>query len=367
MDRPVFEAMLKTALEEALKEDMKELEKVPAVPESRRHQKRMKKMLEDPWGYERCTKTTQDNVRRFRPARWAAAIAVIALLTGTAAGYALRGGEFFRDMFDTSPWAAHFGAAANTEQLLEMGGESIGAVVEDENVRFEIVDVVSDGQFAMVSVHMSLLDHSVRRALEKKFPDFEHVDICPLDAEADALTGMGFGFSTRGWLEQERPVDGEYQLVFSIEDSALAEGGAYQIQLQDLGLYSESGYETYVSGTWVLEVELHPGEVQEYKPDVTCQIAGADWTLEELAVSPLAVTMKFQAQEETDIFGTGIYKSLDISLKLENGRVLGKEAFVCNVGSSREHLEVLLESQMPMDVEQIVSVSVSGEEIFLDK
>ena len=51
MDGPIFDAMLKTALEEALREDMKDLDSLPPVRQSRRQRKRMRKLLADPFGY----------------------------------------------------------------------------------------------------------------------------------------------------------------------------------------------------------------------------------------------------------------------------------------------------------------------------
>ena len=48
MDGPVFDAMLKTALEEALRLDAEEMrEKTPQL--SSQHRRRMRRMLENPW------------------------------------------------------------------------------------------------------------------------------------------------------------------------------------------------------------------------------------------------------------------------------------------------------------------------------
>lgn len=49
-------------------------------------------------------------------------------------------------MFEDSPWAAEYGEAANTQQLLEMGGSNLGTVVEDDQVRVELLDAVSTGR-----------------------------------------------------------------------------------------------------------------------------------------------------------------------------------------------------------------------------
>ena len=128
MDGPIFDAMLKTALEEALREDMKDLDSLPPVRQSRRQRKRMRKLLADPFGYERRQRTAPEQpARRRRHIRWIAAAVIVVLLSGTAAGYAL-GGAFFQRMFDESPWAVRYGGAADTEQLLDMGGTADGDI-----------------------------------------------------------------------------------------------------------------------------------------------------------------------------------------------------------------------------------------------
>ena len=53
MDGPVFDAMLKTALMEALEEDLKDLDTVPAKRPSVRQRRRMRRMRADPWRYAR--------------------------------------------------------------------------------------------------------------------------------------------------------------------------------------------------------------------------------------------------------------------------------------------------------------------------
>ena len=87
MDGPVFDAMLKTALEEALRRDIEETAAPP--PPSRRQRRRMRGLLAD---FRRGP--FSDRKRRPRnPARYLAAAVIAALLTGVAAaGLALGGG-----------------------------------------------------------------------------------------------------------------------------------------------------------------------------------------------------------------------------------------------------------------------------------
>lgn len=48
MDEPIFDAMLKNALQEALEEDLRQMEDPPRLHLSLRHRWRMRRMLADP-------------------------------------------------------------------------------------------------------------------------------------------------------------------------------------------------------------------------------------------------------------------------------------------------------------------------------
>ena len=133
MDGPVFDAMLKNALEEALRQDAEETPAPP--PPSRRQRQRMRRLLAEPW---RAGLPEEEAGRRGRnPARWLAVVVIAALLTGAAAaGFALGGGERFRRMFEENTWAAdYYKSAADTEQLLNLGAGMDTVLVESGGLR----------------------------------------------------------------------------------------------------------------------------------------------------------------------------------------------------------------------------------------
>lgn len=367
MDGPIFDAMLKTALEEALRQDMEEQKAVPEFRQSLRQRKRMRRMLADPWGYVRRRAASPEKapVRRRNPARWAAVAVVAALLTGTAAGYALRGGAFFQQMFDTSPWAAQYGGAADTEQLLDMGSQSLGAVVEDEILRLELVDAVSDGQFAMAAMHLTVLDNAVLEALGPEFPHFLETDICQVSGDSEGGSVKGFGVSVRRWIGPEGAEAGQYALIFSVDDNALLNGGEYRITLQDLGAYQKDGYELLAAGTWTMDVSLLPGEVVSCSPEKTFEINGTDWVLERVTCSALALKLEFHSQEEAEISLRDMDVCLNPVIHLKDGRTIGNEGYVCGIMGGLDYMDVTLEFQMPIDMEEIDSVAVFGQEICL--
>lgn len=165
MNEQIFDAMLRTALEEALEEDSRERARQTApVRQSFRQRRRMRQMLADPWRYERRSRAESQMRAAEREARasghvhWWVLAAAVVLLTGTAAGYALRGGAFFQNLFEKSCWAGAYAGAADTQQVLDMGGTGVGTVVEDEQFRLELLDAISEGETAMAAVRITVKD-----------------------------------------------------------------------------------------------------------------------------------------------------------------------------------------------------------------
>lgn len=354
MDGPIFDAMLKTALEEALREDMKDLDILPPVRQSRQQRKRMRKLLADPFGYERRQRTAPEQPTRHRRyIRWVVAAVIVVLLSGTAAGYALGGGAFFQRMFDESPWAARYGGAADTEQLLEMGGTADGDI-EDCGLRLTVVDAVSDGQMSMISVQMT-----VPPELADLGPGglcFQELDILPLDGREKA--DFGYGLSIRPWPDME----GQYLLIFSITDTALEQGGSYRISMEGLGCRGEEGPEVLLPGTWDLEVTLRPASVQNYGTDQPFSVGGETWTLTRAAVSTLALTLEFQTPE-TDVDLRELDTMMAPAIRMTGGEIIDRSSCVCGITSRTGRVEMTLEFQMPLDVEKIKSISVFGREL----
>ena len=150
MNEQLFDAMLRTALEEALEEDCREApaEQKHTGHTSLRQRRRMRRMLADPWGYERRSRAAKQMEAQqkmqvktpVRHLRWPVLAAAVLLLTVSVTGYALRGGAFFQSFFEKSPWAEDYAGTADTEQLTGLGGTGIGAVAEDEHLRLELLD-----------------------------------------------------------------------------------------------------------------------------------------------------------------------------------------------------------------------------------
>lgn len=363
MDGPVFDAMLKTALEEALRRDIQEAPEAP-VP-SRRQRKRMRRLLAGPRraGEGEAVQGPEAPRRSRNPGRWLAVVVIAALLTGTAAaGLALGGGARFRAMFEENSWAAdYYKNAADTEQLLGLGAGMGTTLLESGGLRFEMLDAVFDGQKAMVELRLTVLDPDLLERLQEQNPSFGETEIL-LENSRDV---GAWGYSSAPWTEaypEEEAQAGQYSLVFSINDEILNAGGSCGIRLQDLVLYEYgSGAETLLPGEWTLFLTLRPTEVLRLEPDAVCRVNGVDWILDGVTLSPLALGLTFH-REDRDGRYSRWSPCRDLSLRLKNGEILDIKGSAF-VGSSNTDVEARIEFPVPLDLDQAESLRVCGVDI----
>lgn len=353
MDGPVFDAMLKTALEEALRRDIEEAPEIPTP--SRRQRQRMRRLFAS----RRGAPFPQGGRRPRNPARWLAAVIIAALLTGAAAaGLALGGGERFRQMFEKEAWAAgYYKDAADTEQLLELGTEMDTVLVESAGLRFEMLDAIFDGQLAMAEVRMTLLDPALLESLREDGFRFGETEILL----EDGRNVGSWGYSCTSWETEEELEEGQYSLIFSVSDEALGAGGRCGICLRDLVCGFGQEQETLLAGEWTLSITLRPTEVLHLEPEAVCRVNGVDWILDGVTLSPLALGLTFHREDEGGRYSRWS-PCRDLAIRLKSGEVLELKG-TTGVGASDTQVEARVEFLVPLDLERVESLRVCGAEI----
>ena len=377
MDGPVFDAMLKTALEEALREDLGALEQETAAPRpSPRQRRRMRRMLADPWGYARRLRSEERRQpeetprRRRNPARWLTAAAVIVvLLTGTAAGYALRGGAFFQRMFDESAWAARYAGAADTEQLLNMGGGGLGVAVEDEHFRFELLDAISEGENAMAAVRITVLDMT---PLEEAFGSRTVAPGRFLEHDGSFLDT---GSTSASYIYPDTDnslAENQFLMVFQTAGNGTG-ARTLTINFHDFGYTNWLGEDqqeqediVLVPGTWTVPVELtfDGGTVLEKGETVT--LDGRAVTVDRVRISALTVGMDLHCDwEDTDAVSEAL---MDAVFRMDDGTEVTATGYRYGGGGEDEAgfaSEVLYEFGMPLEKGRLSAIVIGGQEIAL--
>lgn len=370
---------LRDALMEALREDWADiLDQPEQTSPSRRQKRRFKKMLADPWGYYRrwvrtapAAKTEEpsatvnlSDIRRYkkRLQRLAIAAVLAALLATSAVAYTLGGGEFLTRMFRSmSVLSGVDQTAMNTDQLSELSGGNIGAVVDTPEFRFEVMDIVSDGYSAIISVRVT--EKQARQLLrDGELPRFDRAD-----SSLVGDTDRGFGYGTSVTDKYGKLAENQYFTIFTVTSDSLIPAGDYTIDLYDYGYMDETGKQTILyPGCWTLPVELPDGSTHSRSMELgeTYTFGGLTYVVQDARVSPLAIILNLTSdcgEASNDV----LYDILreDMGIVLRDGTVLGREwAVVALSGGGTEDGEfqfrLTLELNGPLTAEEIAGVKI---------
>lgn len=367
MDGPVFDNMLKIALEEALRQDIMEAPEIPAP--SPRQRRRMRRLLTAPASV--CSAGAEMTHRPRIPGRWLAAAVIAALLTGAAAtGLSLGNGAWFRQWFDESLWAAdYYGGAADTEQLLGMGVEMASSTVESDGMRLEVFDAVFDGQRLMMFVRMTFLDPTLLEKTQRgsEWIGFDQVELLPEDGgEFPLSAGVRslHSFSALPWTEEE-PEEGTYPLLFQFDLGGLDEGGPAQLRMTNLILWPASGLAETWPGEWTLSMTLKPTKALYLKEKQACRVDGADWVLDGLSLSPL--TLRMEAHCLSEQRKTPWYPFSDIAIHMKTGEIIDQQGCSATAGYGGRRITGRLDFALPLDLEQVDYVHLFGMDIYLEE
>ena len=202
-----------------------------------------------------------------------------------------RAEKFFRRMFEDSPWAAEYGEAANTQQLLEMGGSNLGTVVEDDQVRVELLDAVSTGESAMAAVRITILDTDL---LQRTFGENSVSYGRFLLVDGSFFLTNSSQTEIRDSEMDETLADNQLLMIFRSDGNAVGENRQCTITLHDFGYYqydSEDDREgekvVLIPGEWTLGMNLSFDGGICYEPNETYTLRGCQIQVESVCVTTL--------------------------------------------------------------------------------
>lgn len=363
MDNPVFDAMLKTALEEALRRDIKEAPDIPAP--SRRQRTRMRRLLAEPCSGAEGTVGPEAARKPRNPARWLAVVIIAALLTSAAAaGLALGGGEYFRRLFAESHLAEDYGSAADTEQLLGMGAEMDTAQAEADGLRVEVLDAVFDGQIALFAIRVTVLDQALLERLQG-----EEGSLSLGHTWGRSENGDFFGTFSSSPLEEDGMAEGQYLAEFSVFNESLSSAGLCRIQIEDLVLFPPGGGrgEVLRKGPWVLSAAMRPTEALRLEPGRVCRVDGEDWMLDSLTLTPLALHLTMHQLEEPSPETENGHFFPDLAFHMKDGSTVTPSRYSRSTPDGSGTLQMDIRFPMPLDLTQVEYLQISGEDIYLEE
>lgn len=305
----------------------------------------------------------------------AASLLLLGLISGTALASAFARGGFLAGFFVRKA-AEVPGAQAymDTAQLSEITGATIGTVVDTDELRIDVMDVVSSGSDAVAALRVTAkqLDTVLRDNGWDEVP----------------LNNYQFGSDTEGTLFEAMESDG-IQYIYSDEAPSLAanqlylilqisslEGftdGPYTVELRSFGYYDRSNgarITTVYPGPWTFGLDLG-GDTAHSRTlflGQSVSAGGYEYCIENVYLTPFRFIAVISCEGESDIsaerFQTFWEAVSDLSLVTAAGEAV--EGAV-TAGSGGENFpestcQAALQFQVPVNVEHIAAVHIFGQD-----
>jgi hypothetical protein len=374
-----FDQTLRDALIEALREDWSSvLEQSGEIRPSPRQHRRFKKMLANPRGY--CRRYLRPDGKRPAPQedgfvnlvdlrrhkrrilRLAVAAVLAALLAGSALAYSLSGGQFFQWLFrKQAEEDPHDSSYMNTDQLLDMGGSNVGTVLETDEFRFELMDVISSGNTAMAAVRVTAKQMDGFQRDKGRSYSFFNLDGSLMNDEM-----FSCGWSCRFTDDDGLLQDNQFLLILTATSREDIPAGTYTLVLHDFGYMDGDGKQTVLyGGDWTLKIGLGDGGGrsrtiqmgERYSQD------GYLYILDDIRMTPLTMTLNFRCESDENECTRLLFRQFadTACIVLKDGTVISRDQFCCGCSSGGNQgdyqITFNLEFDVPLSVASIQSVT----------
>ncbi len=196
------------------------------------------------------------------PIMLAAVVAVAVLLAGSALAYAFAGGEFFADIFakkaEKNP-AEH--TAMDVSQLSEIAGTTLGTAIDTDELRIDVVDIISTGSDAMVALRITakqmdsvLYNNGIEPLKNYRFNS------------EDGNLFQNMESRTVGYIYSDMDTalaDNQFYLLLTVRSLNGFENGPYNLVLDAFGYFDPDtavgggiSITTVYEGPWTIKLDL---------------------------------------------------------------------------------------------------------------
>lgn len=296
--------------------------------------------------YAKTTERTVSSVRRKRlPLTATAVIVLVAILSTSALAVSLMGGDFFRQMFinkaETTKNAYDY---MNVDQLRSIAGTTLGTVLDSDELKIEVMDIISSGNMAMVMLRVTakelesvLFNTGYETLMNYRFGS---------DTDGSLFKNMD-QTSIRYYYSDDDPTlaKNQFELLYTIVNHHIFKAGAYSIKLKDFGYYVSNGtalvLEPLHKGKWEFQVELADGNEYSHtallRKPVTA--GGYNFTLEDIRITPMSSTIVFSYDSNDE--SSAIFKAFssnveNLNITLADGTILTKDDFSYSISSGSD-------------------------------
>lgn len=314
--------------------------------------------------------------------RYAATAACFLFFTSSMVGmaaYVLMGAENFKDFFGRNARKCKISDSAvmDLDQLTDMAVTTTGTVYEDEDICLELEGLIKSGNmFSMI------LQGTLKQLDAVAVPDGPTEAHCYSFLDYDIDSENNLSASSKYYFQEDYESLAANQFMYFVTYSS-EEGfdeESYTFTFHDFGYcrdYLANDPESYedmeelyavtCSGTWSFSVSMDQAKDislgREY--DVTVNDGEYDVTVERIVLSPIGCSVYMTGPCDTD--GSGDYFG-NVKIRLKNGSYLDDSYYEMGMSESmvseeeNAQKEIEFEFLVPIDIRQVASIEVFGEQ-----
>ncbi len=317
--------------------------------------------------------------KRIHPAilKLCSAACIILILRGSIFALAdnLNGGDFFKQLFSSriDPNSTASSNSADPEQLDHMSSETIGTVVDTEELTVDVMGILVSGNAAKIVLRVTAnqLDSVIDEDGSAHRTNYEFEDPCRgnLFDDFEAL-------SYRYYYSYEMPdlKDNQLEIEYTLVKKYNLEGKQFEITLDRFGTRNDvQGALTFLKplyyDTWTFPVSM-PSTGSTYKTicfNRPLGIMNYGITLKDINITAFSIMVHLSCSADPEEYYRQIYDyfkdNANLRVNFKNGAVLTERDFdeYTPGGSDIGDLHLTISFAVPVNVNDIKSISLLGE------
>jgi len=318
---------------------------------------------------------SETTVRRRRLPLTATAVLILAIiLSTTVLAVSIVGGYFIQLFTNKAESSGGVYDYMNVEQLSAISGTTIGTVIETNEIKIEVMDVISSGNMAMVMLRITakelqsvLFDTGYETLMNYRFES---------EIDGSLLKNME-QTSVRYYYSEDDPTlaDNQFEILYTIINHNEFEAGTYSIMLENFGYYVSNGtalvMKPLYKDKWKFKLELTDGSKYSrtflIRKPVT--VNENNFMLENIKITPMSSTIVLSYNlHNKDVMEAFSSEVGSISVTLSDGTILSEEDFSYVIMSGKDGADkpvsafvINISYDLPISAELVKEFYIFGE------
>lgn len=295
--------------------------------------------------------------------------AILLLGSITAAASELIGGDFFAKFFSEKSSNDNYNYI-DTEQIKDMASNTLGTVINTDEIKIEVMDIIASGNTANVMVKVTAqkldsvyYDNKVAPILSNyKFDNIE-------GSLFDCSDGVGSQYYYSN--TDKSLAENQFLILYTFIGKKPFDKKEYDIKYNNLGYVNNNLIFVSVYDTgWQYYISLNAKSdySKEISINQTININNYSFNFENIIITPLAFSIKFASDiSDNSIDKYNAFKNnvFDVTINLKDGFKLDANNILYTCSQNHDKYVVYLKFDVPINVDNVKSLSLLGNEYII--